>query len=1095
MNRKKNFIRFLAALLFVTVLLVQSIIPYLNIKANGSGELSLTVKLISDAKPVKNATVILYDGFGEVGRNKTDINGLALFTRLREGVYYVGVEYEYPNGLKVGLCLGIGIGYLNSSRKIMITDGTEEFDPEFFPYSRFLYSFPRILRLTVLYADGKTPIPGAYVSLYMMRGYYSDDTRVHAYTGITFNGTTDNQGVIVFDTLPTATGGTCATYRAEIYLNNSLVGAVDCIELKEYNQSFHVLVAAPSPTCKITVHDGDLIVKDQKIEIKDKECLFVNGCIHVSNGTLIIRNTTMIVNGGRVWWLPMSRETFKVMDNGMLIIDGSNVMGSDDYVVRKVETSGSALINITNSNFLCETGIMNGNNFIIINSTINKIGAVYAFISNSSVNDILAGPGCMVECVNSTIGIHLSMGGGGSISSLRRGFHAYWDSRVNLTISNVPRIVLKNTTVTSWAISFEGSISIINSSITHGYFSGGLVSIVNTDGGLMIFTGCTILIFNSTVKSVGIPQDLKSNSIEIVNSSIENLSLEGTEGVINIRDGKLTGGIVNASIKNTLIGHLYCMLTFAFITYSKIEQVYVGCGSYAFLVNSTVNTNLIAWQSTAYLLSTQIEGGMYAPYMAKIYVGWYLVVSTVLNYEEVQGASVKAYYVHNGSLAAEGITGIDGKVCLLLLEKLLCSDEASPIFIGNYTIIAYYSGRDAYCERQTIVELDRNKELLISFSPIAFLTLSLSSPSVYVGYRVTIRGKLYLENGSDISGGLVLIEYRPIGSQSWIMISTVQTASDGTYSVQWMPTASGAYIIRATCNFGKINISKQISLSVIPYEEICIFSVISNSTLSELSFDSVHRTLSFTVSGPSGTTGYVNVTIAKTLVSNATSISVYLNGSRVNYDVLSLDGVWLLHFLYHHSIWMVEMNLGQPPPTVRVILNLKRGYNLISLPLLNYSLSASSLLKLIGPLAQSIFMFNASVQRFVSFDRKLAEFGIPQQDFTVQPNVGYFIYVSNDTSFEVSGVQNSFERIIHLKKGYNLVGWTYPAPTRVSSAFMSFGFVDSVFMFDATSQKYVSYDRKIAEFGIPQPDFEIVPGQGYFVFANKEESLYFAGDK
>jgi hypothetical protein len=56
---------------------------------------------------------------------------------------------------------------------------------------------------------------------------------------------------------------------------------------------------------------------------------------------------------------------------------------------------------------------------------------------------------------------------------------------------------------------------------------------------------------------------------------------------------------------------------------------------------------------------------------------------------------------------------------------------------------------------------------------------------------------------------------------------------------------------------------------------------------------------------------------------------------------------------------------------------------------------------------------------------------------------------------------------------------------------MNFSCIDAVFMFNATSQKYISYDRKIAEFGIPQPDFEIILGQGYFVFAKEEEKIYY----
>lgn len=174
-------------------------------------------------------------------------------------------------------------------------------------------------------------------------------------------------------------------------------------------------------------------------------------------------------------------------------------------------------------------------------------------------------------------------------------------------------------------------------------------------------------------------------------------------------------------------------------------------------------------------------------------------------------------------------------------------------------------------------------------------------------------------------------------------------------------------------------------------------------------------------------------------------------------------------------------------------LVLRSGYNLISLPVLNDSLTASSLLNQIGNYSQSVFMFNTSSGRFVSYDKTLVEFGIPQPDFSIEPNVGYFVYLSNDTTAMVGGIRNSFSRIIPLRMGYNLVGWTCVDYSSVKLAFMNFSFIDSAFAFNVTSQRYISYDRSVAEFGIPQPDFDIIPGEGYFIFANEDDCLYYGG--
>jgi hypothetical protein len=77
--------------------------------------------------------------------------------------------------------------------------------------------------------------------------------------------------------------------------------------------------------------------------------------------------------------------------------------------------------------------------------------------------------------------------------------------------------------------------------------------------------------------------------------------------------------------------------------------------------------------------------------------------------------------------------------------------------------------------------------------------------------------------------------------------------------------------------------------------------VVSNSTVSALVFNSTNGLLSFTVSGPSGTHGYTNVTIARTLIANTSNLSVYLDGNKINYTLTSTNYCWLLHFTYHHS--------------------------------------------------------------------------------------------------------------------------------------------------------------------------------------------------
>jgi hypothetical protein len=89
-----------------------------------------------------------------------------------------------------------------------------------------------------------------------------------------------------------------------------------------------------------------------------------------------------------------------------------------------------------------------------------------------------------------------------------------------------------------------------------------------------------------------------------------------------------------------------------------------------------------------------------------------------------------------------------------------------------------------------------------------------------------------------------------------------------------------------------------------------VFSVESNCTVSALAFDTTSSELGLTVSGPSRTRGYVKVTIAKSLVENATNVKVYLDGNQSEYSIAPTDDSWLLVFNYTHSTHRVAIDLG-----------------------------------------------------------------------------------------------------------------------------------------------------------------------------------------
>jgi hypothetical protein len=98
--------------------------------------------------------------------------------------------------------------------------------------------------------------------------------------------------------------------------------------------------------------------------------------------------------------------------------------------------------------------------------------------------------------------------------------------------------------------------------------------------------------------------------------------------------------------------------------------------------------------------------------------------------------------------------------------------------------------------------------------------------------------------------------------------------------------------------------------SPIPVPGQSFFFVESNSTVTELFFNSTSSELSFTVSGESGTAGYVKVTIAKSLLSSVQNVKVYFDGSQLNVAITEDADSWLLSFTYMHSTHHVRISLA-----------------------------------------------------------------------------------------------------------------------------------------------------------------------------------------
>jgi hypothetical protein len=194
------------------------------------------------------------------------------------------------------------------------------------------------------------------------------------------------------------------------------------------------------------------------------------------------------------------------------------------------------------------------------------------------------------------------------------------------------------------------------------------------------------------------------------------------------------------------------------------------------------------------------------------------------------------------------------------------------------------------------------------------VSISTSSTSTTVGYSVNINGTLNDCYGKGLANQTLIFYYTFSGAKSWLPITSITTDDLGQYSIQWIPTATGYFTIKAEWggNYTYIGTNNTVTVSTIAYKNQYIFTIESNSTISNLTFNSTNNILDFTASGINGTMGYTKVTIPKSLVPDKSNVKVIVDGKEQHYTILGLDDSWVLTFEYSHSIHQMQIELGQP---------------------------------------------------------------------------------------------------------------------------------------------------------------------------------------
>lgn len=182
------------------------------------------------------------------------------------------------------------------------------------------------------------------------------------------------------------------------------------------------------------------------------------------------------------------------------------------------------------------------------------------------------------------------------------------------------------------------------------------------------------------------------------------------------------------------------------------------------------------------------------------------------------------------------------------------------------------------------------------------------SPS-QAGFAVNLDGTVLSEYGNNLEN--VTANLYMLRNETKTLIGTATTDNAGCYNSSWTLDEQGYYTIIAEWNGtpSYLGASSNITFAFLSSIDQNVFTVESNSTVSEFNYNATNRNLCFTVNGSDGTGGYAKVTAAKNLVADIDNLKVYVDSFEVGFSVAETADSWVITFEYLHSSHEVVMDL------------------------------------------------------------------------------------------------------------------------------------------------------------------------------------------
>ena len=211
-------------------------------------------------------------------------------------------------------------------------------------------------------------------------------------------------------------------------------------------------------------------------------------------------------------------------------------------------------------------------------------------------------------------------------------------------------------------------------------------------------------------------------------------------------------------------------------------------------------------------------------------------------------------------------------------------------------------------------------------SPIPKLFVYCRSYTNEGTFKLDVTGNL-TDAGLGLADQPITVSYSVDGGSSWSQISTVNTGAIGDFFLTWIPPVAGNCLLKADYPG---NTTYLPTSTIVNFEATAsslqptLFAIQTNSTITAFSVDATSKQLRFSVSGPEGSTGYLQIYISKTLIANASELQIMLDGAPLNFDSVSAGEAWLVSCYYHHSTHTVSINMDSnatETPTSNGLLN------------------------------------------------------------------------------------------------------------------------------------------------------------------------------